>query len=497
LKQLSLYSILLLIFVFSCKKGEKNENLLPETSLFVKEINLVGEARKTTSVKLHWSGQDKDGYIKYFEISVNNEAWKQVFVQDSTFLFIVPVGDDSTNVNFKVRAVDNNDAIDPTPAELTIPIKNTIPVAKLDLNSQPTDTTLTVFSLLWSVSDADGEQNLDSVYVKINDANWVNLPKNIFFLTFVPKTPTQSGAVVCDLYRDYTGTKISATISGLKLNENNRIYLKAKDISGAFSDIDSTSLFYVKKKNSNLLVVDAFESVDPNAVYFPILNNIAAGFDLLDLYRDNGKYIPSFWNPTFELYLGIYEKVFWFNDNNVYKGKLKATTPCPNPTPVTPQDGNMMIEAAAPAIRNYLNNNGKIFVTTRYQPCFKNTSPIFGFSSIDRIIERTVSEQARIGTDSIIKISSEFRSSFPDLKASATISGVFPFYPKPGTKVLASTNIIKLSGWEGPDNIIGIGENNLGNTNQIYVSVEMHRLNKDLPALEQFMNQVLNNEFNW
>jgi hypothetical protein len=497
LKKIGLYSILLLAFVFSCKKGSKNENIVPETNLFVKEINLVGEARKTTSVKLHWSGQDKDGYIKYYEISVNNEAWKQVFVQDSTFLFVVPVGNDSVDVNFKVRAIDNDNAADPTPAELTIPIKNTPPVAKFDAGAMPNDTVYTVFSLLWRVSDADGEQNLDSIYIKINNADWVRLPKTIEFISFVPQTPMQTGNVVCNLYRDYSGTKINATISGLRLNDNNKVYIKARDISGAFSDVDSTSTFYIKKKNSTLLVVDAFESNDPNAVYFPILNNLPSGYDLLDLYRDNGKNIPQFWNPTFELYLGIYEKVFWFNDNNVYKGRVKAATPCPNPTPATPQDGNMMIEAAAPSIRNYLNNNGKIFVSTRYQPCFKNTSPLFGFSTMDQIVERNTSEQARIGTDSIIKVNAEFQSRFPDLTSSSIISGVFPFYPKPGTKVISTTNIIKLSGWEGPNNIIGIGENNQGKTNQVYVTVELHRLNKNQAALTQFMEQVLNNEFNW
>lgn len=494
---LSLYSILLVAIVFSCKKGENKENLAPDTHLFVREINLVGDARKTTSVKLHWSGQDKDGYIKYYEISVNNTEWKQVFVQDSTFLFIVPVGNDTSDIDFKVRAIDNNDLADATPAELKIPIKNTPPVAIIDDKTEPNDTTLTVFSLLWNVSDADGEQNLDSVYLKINSGNWVTIPKAIKILTFVPQTPTQVGEVVCNLYKDYTGTKINQTINGLKLNDINKIYLKVRDISGAFSEIDSTKSFYVKKKNSTLLVVDAYESVEPNAIYFPILNNLSSGYDLLDLYRDNGKSIPHFWNPTFELYLGIYEKVFWFNDNNVYKGRVKASTPCPNPTPATPQDGNMMIEAAAPSIRNYLNNNGKILVTTRYQPCFKNTSPLFGFSTMDQIVERNVSEQARLWSDTLVKFSSEFRGRFSDLKSSSILSGIFPFYPKPGTKVLASAFITKLSGWEGPNNIIGIGENNQSKTNQVYVTVELHKLNKDQMAFEQFFNQVLNNEFNW
>ncbi|MEZ4772468.1 MAG: hypothetical protein R3D00_04735 [Bacteroidia bacterium] len=469
-----------LFLLFACDPGEKLENLSPETSIFVESINVSGDQRLNSVVRLHWSGEDQDGYVKGYEFSINNSDWFFTVRTDSVFRFDINFGSDTNNIVFAVRAIDNLDLTDPTPAELVIPIKNTTPVAVFDtLNAIP-DTVFSVWSVLWSVEDLDGAETLDSIFIRINQGEWYGIDRRESFATFIPDAPEQDGSQAAHYFSGQKQSILPFPVEGLQVGASNRMYIRVRDIAGAFSAIDSTRPFFVREKKSDLLVID--DHTDPNAdnTYFPLLAQLYPGYDYLSI-RDN---IPPFWDPTFGFMLGLYDKVFWYSDG----------------TQLSAFGQQMLIEVAANQVQLYLNQGGKIFFTARFPGSFTdpetaNISPIFSFSPMDSL--STSSGQARIPIDSVVYPTANFSSVIDPLICSTFITGADPFYPKDPANSLLTANMVTTGGWTGPNVIAAKTTYTNGKTNQVFVSVELHKLQKDPAAIRKFMDFVLNGEFVW
>lgn len=475
--------IILIALAFTavaCKKGELLPNQAPETHISVSEINLTGPDRLTSEVTLHWFGTDIDGYVKGFEISFDNTNWTYLEDQDSTFNFNLSGGVDTLDVNFWVRAIDNEGLTDPTPAYLDVPIKNSPPIARFDSTQAINDTTYIVSTAIWRATDPDGDATLDSLFIKINNGAWKALSTNISVLTMVPVDPTLSGAVACNMYPGAGLTQLSGTLDGLLLEGNNRIYIKARDQAGAESPVDSTDLFYTKRKTSDLLLVNANSggsSPTPDEVYFPIITAVAGSFDYINIVRNSRENIPALWNPTFLFMLNQYEKVFWYAD--------ESTMP----------NTDLVIEAAAGVIQDYLNQGGKLLISTKFPPTLNKESTVTGFSPLDSL--SSSAGQARLTTDSLCVAEPAFASNFPDLVPSSFITGADPFYTSDTANVIYRAQVTPVSGWVGPRTVAARTEISGGRTNQIFFSLELHKLNGDPNALQNFFDQVLNNEFNW
>mgnify|MGYP001044498104 FL=1 len=155
--RLSIIVLSLFVFIFSCKKGENLPNAAPETKLSIEEINLTGNARLNSTVSLSWFGTDIDGYVAYYEFKINKGEWTRTQIQDSTFLFAIDPDDDSTDIDFYVRAIDDEGVVDPTPAYLLVPLKNSPPSVTIDEESLPIDTTNLVITFRYSAADPDGD----------------------------------------------------------------------------------------------------------------------------------------------------------------------------------------------------------------------------------------------------------------------------------------------------------------------------------------------------
>ncbi|MDX2250030.1 MAG: hypothetical protein SF052_24820 [Bacteroidia bacterium] len=477
-----LFACLVLSTLVACDPGEKLENLPPETKLFVESINVSGDQRLNSVVRLHWSGEDQDGYVNRYEFAINNANWFSTTQTDSVFRFDINFGSDTNNIVFSVRAIDNLGQTDPTPAELVIPIKNTTPVAVFDTINVIPDTVFSVWSVLWAVEDVDGQETLDSVFIRINQGSWYALDRLESFVTFIPTQPEQSGLQETQIFSGQKQTILPISLEGLNVEGSNRLYLRVRDIAGSFSEIDSTDEFFVRAKKSDLLVVD--DHTDPNSdnTYFPLLGQIYPGYDYLNI-REN---IPPFWDPTFGFMLGLYDKVFWYSDG----------------TQLSAFGQQLLIEVASTQIQLYLNQGGKIFFTARFPGSFTdptsetaNRSPIFSFSPMDSL--STSPGQARIPIDSVVFPTAAFSAIFDPLVCSTFITGADPFYPKDPVNNLMTTNLVTAGGWVGPNVIAARTTYTNGKTNQVFVSVELHKLQKDPAALTKFMNFVLNSEFNW
>ncbi|HBQ59642.1 MAG TPA: hypothetical protein DD671_08465, partial [Balneolaceae bacterium] len=131
-----LFILLLNVLVVSCDsglQGDLNENLPPKTSLTLNEINLPEGERLVSQVNISWWGDDPDGFVAGYEFYIGDPAeaaeddWSFTQNTDSTFILPIPEGSTYANVQFNVRAVDNDGAKDPEPPSLTFPIRNTEP----------------------------------------------------------------------------------------------------------------------------------------------------------------------------------------------------------------------------------------------------------------------------------------------------------------------------------------------------------------------------------
>ena len=460
----------------ACKKDSPVGNMPPDTHISVSQINLTGNNRLGSVVTMHWSGTDVDGFIAGYEVSFNNTNWVYTKRTDSTFKLNLPKGADTTDLYFYVRSIDNKGAKDPSPATIKIPIKNSRPVLSLDDTKKPKDTAFLLFSIPFNATDADGDETIDSIFIKINNGNWYPLSKTTRFVTIVPTQVNTAGAVSANVYKDINATKLPNLINGLQLNGNNTVYIKARDIAGSSSDTQKVS-FYLQKKNNNMLVINASSnSPNPSSIYLPILNQVYPNYDYVDFIAKGNKYFPTTFNPTFDLYIKSYSRLFIFTDESKYNGVV-------------------LLEAASPALQDFLNNGGKLLVSTKFANGFDNSSPIFEFAPMDSLSSSP--GQARIPVDSLAVPDAQNASSYSTLKSSEFVIGADPFYVKSNAQVMFRAQLQKIGGWKGSNVICAKTHNGSGKTNQVFCSVDLSVLNGDPAALKTFFTQVMNNEFNW
>lgn len=477
MKQLFRFFLLaVVVSVVACNKGEKLDNEAPETHISLKSINLEGEDRLNSLVHLYWYGTDPDGFVKGYEISFDQQNWQFVTIQDSLFRFSIQEGVDTADIVFYVRAIDQLELADETPAQLTIPIRNTPPTANFQDDLMPVDTVLGVVSLSWEVGDEDGLETIDSVYLKVNNGNWQAFGRNTRFLSVIG---TQPGVGSTQNAKIYFGSDQAESyeLEGFNVGDTNRFYLKVTDIALSESVIDTSELIFVRAVNSDLLVIGGSSS-NPESFYFPILSNIYANYDYINFAQNNGEYQPKFWNPTFSLLLSLYDKVFMYTDQNYYIN------------PQTNQE-ELILESASSSLQQFLENGGKAFVSALFPTDFTNSSALFQTMPMDSL--SSSSGQARLPTDSLVE--SQFVE-YPNLNPSVFITGLDPFYPTTDAEVIYQADVRPVGGWVGPKNIAARRKRN-GNVYQVFFSVELNKLNGQAGTVEQLMDQVLNQDFNW
>jgi hypothetical protein len=253
-------------------------------------------------------------------------------------------------------------AMDPVGAKQIFPIKNTPPVVEfatdaLDVTKtiQQPETTFTVATFSWTGSDLDGDNTIKNYRICLNNPNdttaWFEFTAsnlNTMITLQVPRSRSDDaiGAVDADVYNGIFPTmrKLGA-VSGLKINDTNRIYLQAKDVAGEYSPVvtlpsgksltfpTKDRIWYVRKPTSRLLTVVNYGSSDLYSVIsfyqsaFAAIDTIPGvgspknfgNFDILDIRRGAtgssvGSLVPPILNPAFVLTLKLYDFVFWFTD---------------------------------------------------------------------------------------------------------------------------------------------------------------------------------------
>ena len=197
------------LLIASCDSsitGNPNANQPPDTQLSVRDEslldNLGGDERLVSTVRITWSGDDPDGFVKGYEVRFfdqllgeSDQEWSYTTTTDSLFLLPIRQGERISDVVFEVRAIDEQDLADPTPARTVYPIQNSPPTIRISPFDLPPDTTFNVMSIGWIAEDPDGDTNLARIDVSFNDSlNFVALPPEVSLATFV-LPETQPGAV--------------------------------------------------------------------------------------------------------------------------------------------------------------------------------------------------------------------------------------------------------------------------------------------------------------
>ncbi|MDP2207399.1 MAG: FlgD immunoglobulin-like domain containing protein [Bacteroidota bacterium] len=208
---------------------------------------------------------------------------------------------------------------------------------------QQPETTYTVASFSW----VDSGNGLTSYRICLGSPNdstsWFEFPaygtEGMITLE-APRSRTDnvSGTVDADVYiGTFPNMQLIGTVPGLRLDDTNRIYLQAKDITGEYSPAvslpEGARKWFVKKPKSKLLTVSNYGAGDYASVIGFYRNAFAAidtlegvtsprnfgNFDLLDIRRGAtdrvvGALVPPILNPAFVRTLKLFEYVFWFTD---------------------------------------------------------------------------------------------------------------------------------------------------------------------------------------
>jgi hypothetical protein len=466
----------LLVFIFSCKTGEELPNMAPETKLSVENINLSGDKRLNSTVNLTWFGTDVDGYVRHYEIKINEGEWFKTQIQDSTFLFDIDPDADSTDIEFYVRAVDDENVADPTPAYIKVPLKNSPPIVSFDKTSVTEDTTNLVISFRYRASDPDGDATLKKGFIRANEGAWSEIDLNQKLISLIAENTSTLGKGKAKLYYGIE-KNASLTIDGFVNGGDNIIQLKVSDIANSESKVDSTINIYTKAKTSDLLAVGGHNK-SLSATYNALIATNYQDLDVVDYARDGGKYQPKFWDPTFRLLAMEYDKIFFHTE--------EGTTS----NPFSGLDGTLL-DFAAPVIQQLIDNNKKVLVSTS----FSNGADLSIIGDVLSIDSFSSARGQAFFTNDSAAISTDV--AYPVVQPANFLLAADPFYPGVNAEVFYNAQLTPSGGWSGPRCIAIRRRNNNNQVNLVLFSVELHKLNKNSINQNQLISKILNEAFNW
>ena len=353
-------AIALIVLHNGCTKEYANQphvNKQPQTFfwLYPSDTSIAAGVSKQ---QLHWWGEDQDGFVVGYLLAVvpnlvvvpNPDTLAYTFVTSTDSLIAFPLRQAQQTFLVAVHAVDNTfnypllagsivrltpfpywdqngngifdgtdvrlntlaDAMDPNGAKLRFPTVNTPPTidyvfdtANDTMYAQPPAQTFTVAGFSWVGHDFDGDETISSYRISLNDSLFSNpftVPSSVTTITLAVPRSTSDAAISSTVDADvYLGISPNlhkvGTISGLRLDANNSLYVQSVDVAAANSKPivfpSKGNSWYVKKPRGNiLLVVDDESQVDENYYTDNVFKQMS-GITLDTLNLSDGKMIPA------------------------------------------------------------------------------------------------------------------------------------------------------------------------------------------------------------
>ena len=432
--------------------GTKIENSSPDTYLFLYPDSNISQ--QSSQLQVHWWGDDPDGLIigYYFKWEGISDSWTFTTKNDS--LFSLPIGTADTTFSFSVCAVDNEGngvydnsivqngidfgpepfidsdgngvytegetyydigTIDPTPAERGFPIKNTPPIVEWNEASTLPAESYPVMTIGWSATDTDGDESITEFELALNDTSefvTISSATSLVTLRIVDMDADEPEMEV--LLNASEDDILGEHLMNLKLNADNRIYLRAKDISGGISDFitlpDTSSSWYVKKPKGKLVIVDN-NNGDGDATaatfYKNMFNSLEDGalVDKYEVFDMENTQLP-YSSITFYETLKLFDYVFWYSD---YSPDLTSASLVTN---------------------KYIENGGKIMFSMTFQSADANfafdLATIQNFLPVDSLGQDEPDDVLRPNAD---VLPSNSDNGYPKLKTVGYIAFPRTYYP--------------------------------------------------------------------
>ena len=509
------FTVLLLLVgltaFYACKDKMVNNPIgsrPPTTKIFLNPDSTI--SLQQSKIHLYWTGDAPDGQIIGFYVSLDGVKWKFTTSNDS--LFSLQIGAVDTIFSFRVASVDNSGSgqyltdvnqngidfgpepftdlngngkwdagepfisigqIDPNPARLRLPIKNTAPTIVWDALSTHPDISFPAMTFGWDANDIDGYTTIQNINIALNDTTkYVSLNGTVSLVTirtndFTNPTPLMDIYLNADITNqpvDSLGHKIKLT--GLKYNANNIFYVQAVDISGAKSpwissatQPNSNSGWYVKKPVGNIALVNNYAAFDNPGTFYPtMMDNIGltGKYDLIDLVKQKLPYANYTFLETVKLFKGI----IWYTDN----------------TPSLDLAGATVQKITAAGI--------KIFFSMLFpQPYTDDLSQIQQFLPIlsDSSTYLTV-----LAPGKIISYPAD-TSLYPILKVATSFQRVRGLYLNNGVTAIYSFPNKELGGYIGFEN---------SSKNIFFIGAPLHKMNGIPGSVQKLLTQVLFKDFN-
>ena len=482
--------IVVALFVFAaCKKqfsGTPKENLAPETHTAVDTIIRVGPDRLESQVELRWWGDDPDGVVTGYEFTFDSvvtpaTVWRFTSRNDSTFLLPIPPGFDSVDFRFHVRAVDNNGLVDPTPAALGVPVKNSQPsIVFLDGPNKPLKT-FPVLKFYWNATDPDGEENIKQYEVVWNDtmqAPFV-LDATALSATFEAVNPQATGATDVNVYPNNSATSIG-TMQGLLLSDSNVLFIRVVDNSLARSAYAASYKVFVKRVTSEVLLVDGYGNAGATVTNFYAQNLQAIGiaaFDTMQVFQTIGaaftQQAPD--ALTQARIFKMFSTIVWYSN-----------------------DANRSLSLGQKTLGSFFDAGGKLLMATYVAGSFDPQSTFLTFTPAQALVTLPPDTVLTLNTGAAV---TNLQADYPPLQSTAIVSTVRPVTPALGATALYNVELLAkntsnggTNPWTGPSTVMVKKDNGSGQTNFVLSTLELQKLN-GLGNMEALFDQIFHDEF--
>lgn len=419
----------------SSVSGDLVENQPPSTNLTVDQINRDESDRLSSQINISWWGVDPDGYIVGYEFAINDTsegAWTFTERTDSTFILPITLGQSTDDVLFKVRAIDNDGAVDPDGASLVYPIVNTAPTVEINDVETPPDTLFSIASFGWQINDPDGFPNIDRTEIAFNDTTeWISIPipdnaeQNGLFVS-VELDNALTGSATGDVFlgRSYLSTNLQAP--NLEVGATNTFYVRTVDRAGASSAIDSVS-WYIKEQQSRVLFLNDYSgsfSGEAQSLHLDLLRQNGIDPDIWvinDGEAGGGRKVrlseafPVNIDPTLQKTLAKWDHIYWISN-----------------------DIDRNVTYAQEILSEFFANGGNMFANIPMKG-LELSDPIFNFVPVDSVGDfEAPSIGFQIPGDT--EIISESGFSGPTALTTQRIVGSYPVKPIVGAQSLYTTD---------------------------------------------------------
>lgn len=476
-KQTFFLFILFILMVYACRKdfeGDATSQGTPETYAVVDSIRRDSNNLLSTTVAASWWGESKIGFIKGYEVSIDNQkTWQFTTQQSDTFLLNLPIGFDKGTLPIFIRAIDNLGQTDPTPAVMVFPVKNTSPTLLIDyapyLTGKKTST-LPAFRYFWSANDVDGAQDISGIEIVLNDTTKTPLllPGNTIAATFAA---THSGLNFDTSLLVYPNSKtvpFADKLNGVVYNQLNRIYIRSVDRVGAKSAWAADSIL-VKKPISDMLMVNDYVSskVTVEAFYVNQLKALGSPYDIFDTIESITTQLPTD-AFTAKKVMEFYKKIIWYSDNPSFTmGYAQSTT------------------------ETFFNNGGRMMMVCEVPNEFPSITDAFSFTPVKEFIVPPPGTILRMNTGAVM-YPHIAGSGWPTLKATSILSSSRPFltfeqssgtfgYDSICRADLLAQNTSGVTPWQYPTNPANVMSKrkkmSTGKTDMIFMTLPLNKLN--------------------